>query len=456
MSRGRLPLLPHRGSRRLALPLALLLPVATACGGAGSAGSSDGKTVTVTVGYQSKTINTVTAGTLLRSLGYFEEELAQRGRKDGLTYRVVWQDYATGAPITAQMTAGKIDIGSMGDFPLLINAARGKQLKEPTRLVAVTGYNLRGGLNTVVTAPGSPLGSLADLKGRKVSTSVGSAADGTLVRALRRAGLDPAQDVGKLNQQPSVGASALTAGSVDALSQFVAWPGLLAFQGKAKALYDGAELNLPTFHGVTVREEFAQRRPAVLDAFLRAQNRATDHLRRQPVAAAETVAEETGLPAEVVYLYNGAQGIATFDPAIRPELVAALKEDVPVLKEAGLVKDVDVDAFVDPAPLRRAVPDLAYPKAAGPRSELWLKGRSTIQTFDSPAALLKAVKGASVRAAYVPDAVTGTLWFADRSVWVADGPAWRAFVTRSGAERYVSGHAGARIVPYADAVRLAS
>ncbi|MGW8365978.1 ABC transporter substrate-binding protein, partial [Streptomyces wedmorensis] len=294
-------------SRRLALalPLALFLPLVTACGDAadGASGPSGAKTVTVTVGYQSKTINTVTAGTLLRSLGYFEQELAAAGKKDGLTYRVVWQDYATGAPITAQMTAGKIDIGSMGDFPLLINAARGKQLKEPTRLVAVTGYNLRGGLNTVVTAPGSPLRSLADLKGRKVSTSVGSAADGTLVRALRRAGLDPAKDISKLNQQPSVGASALAAGSVDALSQFVAWPGLLAFQGRATALYDGAELNLPTFHGVTVREEFAERRPGVLDAFLRAQRRATDELRARPVAAAESVAKETGLPAEVVYLY---------------------------------------------------------------------------------------------------------------------------------------------------------
>ncbi|MFI8910460.1 ABC transporter substrate-binding protein [Streptomyces sp. NPDC053513] len=439
----------------LTLPVALLVPLATACGG-GTDDAADGKTVTVTVGYQSKTINTVTAGTLLRSLGYFEEELASRGKKDGVTYRVVWQDYATGAPITAQMTAGKIDIGSMGDFPLLINAARGKQLKEPTRLVAVTGYNLRGGLNTVVTAPGSPLRTLKDLKGRKVSTSVGSAADGTLVRALRRAGLDPAKDVDKVNQQPSVGASALSAGTADALSQFVAWPGLLAFQGRATALYDGAELNLPTFHGVTVRERFAKRRPEVLDAFLRAQRRATDELRRRPVASAESVAKETGLPAEVVYLYNGAQGIATFDPALRPELVAALKEDVPVLAEAGLVKDVDVDAFVDAAPLRRAVPGASYPKAGAARSELWLKGQESTRTFDSPGALLKAVKGAAVRAAYVPDAVTGTLWFADRAVWVQGGGQWRAFVTREGAERYVAAHAGSRIVGYADAVRLAS
>jgi NitT/TauT family transport system substrate-binding protein len=94
---------------------------------------------------------------------------------------VNWQDYATGAPITAQMTAGKVDIGSMGDFPLLINAARGKQLGRPTRLVSVTGYNIRGGLNTIVTAPDSKLATLDDLRGKKVSTSIGSAADGTLV-----------------------------------------------------------------------------------------------------------------------------------------------------------------------------------------------------------------------------------------------------------------------------------
>ncbi|HEY9368623.1 ABC transporter substrate-binding protein [Streptomyces sp.] len=437
------------------LPLAVLLPLATACGGAAEGGAG-AKTVTVTVGYQSKTINTVTAGTLLRSLGYFEEELAARGRKDGVRYEVVWQDYATGAPITAQMTAGKIDIGSMGDFPLLINAARGKQLGQPTRLVAVTGYNLRGGLNTVVTAPGSALKSLADLRGKKVSTSVGSAADGTLVRALQRAGLDPEKDVRKLNQQPSVGASALTAGSVDALSQFVAWPGQLAFQGRATALYDGAVLDLPTFHGVTVRQKFAQERAGVLDDFLRAQRRATDHLRTKPVAAAETVAKETGLPAEVVYLYNGAHGIATFDPELRPELIAALKEDVPVLKAAKLVGDVDVDAFVDPAPLKRAVRGAGYPKAAAATSELWLKGQATTRSFGTPEELLRAAQGAEVRAAYVPDALTGTLWFADKAVWVADGPRLRAFVTPANAKTYVDGHPGARVVGHADAVRLAS
>ncbi|MFE3854650.1 ABC transporter substrate-binding protein [Streptomyces griseorubiginosus] len=435
----------------------LLLAPLTACG---SAQAGDSSTVTVTVGYQSKTINTVTAGTLLRSLGYFEKEL--NALHDGKTYKVDWQDYATGAPITAQMTAGKIDIGSMGDFPLLINAARGKQLGKPTHLVSVTGYNLRGGLNTIVTAPDSKLASLGDLKGKKVSTSVGSAADGTLVRALQRAGIDPDKGIEKLNQQPAVGASALSAGSTDALSQFVAWPGLLAYQGKAKALYDGAELNLPTFHGVTAREDFAKQRPAVLEAFLKAQAEATDYLNDHPVAAAESVAKATGLPAEVVYLYNGAHGISTFDPAVKPQLISALKQDVSVLKAAKLTGDIDVDSFVDDQYVKKALgADYTKRLAAAPAasaSEVWPKGASETRSFTTPAELLTYVSAHKdgIRAAYVPDATTGTLWFADKAVWVADGDQVLPFVAPETARAYVSAHGGARIVTYAEALEQAS
>ncbi|GAA1415330.1 ABC transporter substrate-binding protein [Streptomyces thermospinosisporus] len=436
----------------------VLLAPLTACGGDARAG--DDGTVTVTVGYQSKTINTVTAGTLLRSLGYFEKQLDALG--DGRRYKVVWQDHATGAPITAQMTAGKTDIGSMGDFPLLINAARGQQLNRPTRMVSVTGYNLRGGLNTVVTAPDSKLTSLKDLKGKKVSTSVGSAADGTLVRALQRAGIDPAKDIEKLNQQPAVGASALSAGSADALSQFVAWPGLLAHQGKAKALYDGAQLNLPTFHGVAVREDFAKKHPAVLDAFLKAQAEATDYLNERPVAAAEKVAEATGLPAEVVYLYNGAHGIATFDPAIKPGLVSALKQDVSILKSAKLTGDVDVDAFVDDRYVRKALGASYAERVASapptPESEVWPKGAARTRTFASPEELLRHVAAhpGEVRAAYVPDATTGTFWFADKAVWVADGGKLLPFVAPATARAYAARHDGARVISYAEALERAS
>lgn len=465
---------------------AVLLPLA-GCGSDAGGGSGGGRTVTVHVGYQSKTINTVTAGTLLRSLGYFEQQLAALGRRDGNTYKVDWQDYATGAPITAQMVAGKIDVGSMGDYPLLINAARGQQLRQPTELVSVTGYNLRGGLNTVVTAPDSKLTGLDDLKGAKVSTSIGSAADGTLVRALQQRGIDPDKELHKLNQQPAVGASALQAGSVDALSQFVAWPGQLVFEGKAKALYDGAALDLPTFHGVTVRKDFAKQRPGVVDAFLAAQIQATDYLHTHPLAAAQSVADATKLPAEVVYLYNGPGGIATFDPTLKPQLLDAFAKDVPVLASEKLVGKIDISHFADDSFVRRAVgadyarqvASLANPAPVhgtdpvcggavtdpATASEAWPAGQDTTVPLRTPTCLLRYLAAhpakAAVRASYVPDALTGTRWFADRAVWAVDPAAapdarYQPFTTPDNAAGWLAKHPGARLVDFAQAVRGAA
>src|SRR5262245_9536555 len=75
--------LPHgRGDRQHAVSaavkrsaLAASALVLSACGV-----SSASSQVTVVIGYQSKTINTVTAGTLLRSQGYLEKRLGPKYR----------------------------------------------------------------------------------------------------------------------------------------------------------------------------------------------------------------------------------------------------------------------------------------------------------------------------------------------------------------------------------------
>ena len=169
---------------------ATVVLAATGCS-VDSAGKDD-NAVNVVVGYQSKTINTVTAGTLLRAQGYLEHRLDDIGAKTGKKYHVEWQDYDTGAPITAQMVAEKIDIGSMGDYPMLINGSKTQSNERAkTELVAATGSSPTGSLNMVVVSPDSPVQSLNELAGQKVSASVGSAGHGTLVRALAKIGIDP-------------------------------------------------------------------------------------------------------------------------------------------------------------------------------------------------------------------------------------------------------------------------
>ncbi|MBF6166008.1 ABC transporter substrate-binding protein [Streptomyces gardneri] len=439
-------------------------------------------TVKVVVGYQSKTINTVTAGTLLRAQGYLEQRLQKITDNGGAKYQVEWQDYDTGAPITAQMVAEKIDIGSMGDYPLLINGSR-TQANERARtaLVSVTGYNPKGALNMVVVPNDSAATTITDLAGQKISASVGSAGHGTLVQALSRAGIDPAKGVEVLNQQPQVGATALESRQVGALSQFVAWPGLVVFQNKAKLLYDGAELGVPTFHGVVARRSYAADHPEVLQAFLAAQLDATQFLREKPFEAAKIVADGSGLPHEVVYLYNGPGG-TSFDTTLEPSLIAALKGDVAYLKSIGDFADLDIDRFVDDAPLRKAFADAGRdydrestdtanptrvtgsdpvcgiaaenPALAG---ELWLDGEPKPQPAADPTCLLRAIQaakaqGKTIRAAYIPDTELGTRWFADKSIWLRDGARYLPFTTAAAAQRYRQAHPSAAPVTYDQAV----
>ncbi|GAB3975850.1 ABC transporter substrate-binding protein [Actinoallomurus acanthiterrae] len=472
---------------RTSVLLTALIPIVAGCTVAGNAAEGS---IRVVVGYQSKTINTVTAGTLLRSLGSFESRLAALGRRTGKKYTVVWQDYDTGAPITAQMIAGKIDIGSMGDYPLLINGSRSQAQGGDalTEMVSVTGYNLKGALNGVVVAPGSSARTLRDLKGQAVSASVGSAGHGTLVQAMRKYGLDAAHDVRIENQQPPVGTSALQSGSVKALAQFVAWPGLLVQKGQARLLYDGGSLDVPTFHGVVVRKSFAGARPDVLKAFLQAQIDATRSLHAAPVKAAETVARATGLPPEVVYLYNGAGGVATFDLTIKAPLRAAFEHDVPFLKSIGVLqKPLDPTKFIDDTYLRQVyggsyaadAASTANPAAItgtdaachvpvkdpATAGEIWLNGEETTHPAADPVCLLRGIRafqrvGRTVRAAYVPGAATGTRWFADKMVWVLDPAAAKdrrliPFTTPEQARAYLAGHAGAKTVSYAEAVSAA-
>ncbi|MFI0407218.1 ABC transporter substrate-binding protein [Actinomadura sp. 3N508] len=470
---------------RRILAFGLVTPLLAGCTVAGNA-SSGGGSGQIVVGYQSKTINTVTAGTLLRSLGFFEKRLKELDGK----HSVVWRDYDTGAPITAQMLAGKIDIGSMGDYPLLINGSRAQAQggDAETQWVSVTGYNLRGSLNSVVVAPGSKAKTLRDLKGKTVSASVGSAGHGTFVQAARRYGLDPAKDVKVENQQPTVGASSLQSGAAAAFAQFVAWPGLLVHKGQAKLLYDGGQLNVPTFHGVVVRKQYAEEKTEILQAFLRAQIDATNYLHAHPLEAAQSVAATTGLPVETVYLYNGAGGVATFDPTIKKGLRDAFVQDVPFLKSIGVIQTpLKVDPFVNDAYIRKAV-GASYeqqaasttnpaaitgndavckkpvddPKTAG---EVWVKGEPKTRPVADPVCLLKNVRalqgeGKQIRAVYIPDTAAGTRWFADKDIWVEDPSAkaaerFKPFATPEGAQKYVSAHSGAKVVPYGEAVRRA-
>jgi NitT/TauT family transport system substrate-binding protein len=477
----------ERRARPWRVRAAAVLSAAAVCGSQllTGCGLLAGPSVVVNVGYQSKTINTVNAGTLLRDRGEFQAELDRLGATNGKKYRVVWQDFSSGAPLTAQMIATHVDIGSMGDYPLLTNGSKTKKYSDAeTELIATTGYNLRGSLNQVVVPTDSTARELADLAGKRVSTSLGSAGDGMFSTALQRNGID-INTVHTVNQDPAVGASAIDGQQVDALAQFVPWPQLVIFRNQGRLLYDGGDNDVPTFHGVVVRKQFAGEHPEVMAAFMQAMKATTDYIVANPLRAALRVSALTGIEPEVVYLYNGPNGLVSFDMTLKNQFAVAFQRTKDFLVKRGSVtKDFDVAAFTNDSYLRqlfgtdyeRRRNDVTNPTSItgyddlcrlpvddpAQASEIWAQGADTTQIAATPTCLLRrAANTAAVRAAYVPDTLTGTRLFANHAVWLADPTAapmlrYKPFATTDGADVYRTRHPQSEVLTYPAAVAKSS
>ncbi|AQT81919.1 ABC transporter substrate-binding protein [Mycolicibacterium litorale] len=469
-----------RARRRSAAAVAVTLSLVAAQALTGC-GLLTEPTITVNVGYQSKTINTVNAGTLMRDRREFEDTLNRLGTANGKKYRVVWQDFASGAPLTAQMMATHVDIGSMGDYPLLTNGSKTRKYSDAeTELIATTGYSLRGSLNQVVVPAESTARTLGDLASRRVSTSLGSAGDGMFSTALQRNKIEKTA-VNIVNQDPAVGASAIDGGQVDALAQFVPWPQLVIFRNNARLLYDGGDNEVPTFHGVVVRRQFADAHPEVTAAFLQAMKATTEYINTNPLPAALRVSAITGIEPEVVYLYNGPNGLVSFDMTLKPQFAAAFDQIKTFLVTRGSVTaDFDIAGFLDDSHLRQlfgadyeqrrdsivnpdpltGTDDLCRLPVADPAqaSEVWAKDADHTQVAATPTCLLRRVAATpAVRAAYVPDTLTGIRLFADHAVWLQDPGAaptqrYKPFATDAGADTYRAEHPQAQPVGYSIAV----
>ncbi len=264
----------------------------------------------------------------------------------------------------------------MGDYPLLINGSKTQANERArTELVSVTGYSPTGALNMVVVPPNSP--ARAHRPTSRARRSPPASAPPATARWFAHSttpGIDPKTGVEVLNQQPQVGASALESGQAQALSQFVAWPGLLVFQNKAKLLYDGAEGNYPTFHGVVVRRDYASQHPEVLDAFLQAQLDATEFLNEQPAGVRQARRRRAAGCRRRSSTSTTDPAAPASTPRSSRHSSQAFKGDVPYLKSIGDFADLDIDGFVS---------DTAHPQGVHrPRPEL----RRRAEPHDQPVA----------------------------------------------------------------------
>ncbi len=439
----------------------------------GLGNAAHAETIRIAVGHQSKCTDTYSAGIIVKELQLIEKHLPKDGKYKDAKFEFDWKDYESGAPITNQMLANKLDFGVMGDYPLIVNGAKFQETASlETLYIAGTGYNLHGSGNAVVVPVKSDIYSFQDLKNKSISVPVGSAAWGMTLKAMQDIGLTQ-KDIEIKNQSPPVGAANIAASKIDAHADFCPWSEIMEFRGTGRKIFDGSETGVAYLHGVVVRKDYAAKYPEIVVAFMKAIIDAGDWVRKDPIQAATLLEKWTGVEKEVQYLYFSDGGALTLDPTIKQKWVETLKFDHSVLAREKLAPPLDFAKWIDDRYIREAYkavgrdydkdaktmhdPKVALKKL--PAAELWHAKKGVI-SYPGVAAMLAAAEGykkdGDLRASYVYDNTTGLKIFGHVAFFVKDANgAVTAFMRKPDAEKFIKS-SGGKLVRFDDAPKAAA
>jgi NitT/TauT family transport system substrate-binding protein len=436
-------------------------------------GSVNAETIRIAIGTQDTTINCATGGLLIRELKLLEKYLPHDGKYKDAKYEIEWKNFTSGAPLTNEMVAGKLDLGSMADFPGSLNGAAFQKAGKRSIFVTVLSGSTTGSGNGIVVPKASQVQSLADLKGKTISVPFASTAHGMLLRAVKAQGWDPEKDVNITTQSPEVAGSALQGNKIEAHADFVPFGELFPHRGFARKIYDGSQANAPTFHGSLVDADYAKKYPEIVVAYLRAAIEANRLIAAEPEKYSELIEKVTGIEAEVNYLFHGPLGLQTRDLSWKPEYRQAVKTSVETLR---LLKrtdaDLDVNTFVVDDYVRTAFKQAGlnydaqlknYAKSAlvakdavtGKAitdtrrvAQIWVQGEPLVRNYAALETTLAEARklekdGKKIRTVYAHDRETGLKLLAADAWFVVQGKnEINAFLLKASAEAWARKNKG--------------
>ena len=264
-------------------------------------------------------------------LVYLDEELNAVGAK------YEWKSFKSGPLVNEAVAAGEADLGFMADLPAIIAKSTGL----PIEVVSNVAYGEKG--IAVLAKADSPIKSVADLKGKKVAYATGSYAQHLLALLLSKEGLT-LNDVQSVNLGAGDQPAALASGEVDAIVIWEQYISQLTSDGTAKVIADGTGVKRGNMVTYAV-SDYANKNPKVIEAYIKALNRADEVIKNEPEKAAEAVAEDFGVNKELMLkiIPN-----FTFSTEFTEDDIAEIKNVKDFSLESGIIsKDVDIDSFIN-------------------------------------------------------------------------------------------------------------
>lgn len=296
-------------------------------------------TLEIHIGYQSVTSQTWGA-LIVKEKKTFEKklEILYPDKK----IKVVWHDEMSGAIINTSMISGKVQFGFMGDMPLILNMYKAETIDGyNSSLIAFDGKG-NGGVNqSILVAKDSKIKRLKDLKGKTISTPIGSSAHFMLMKILEKN--DMLDDVEIVHQDVALASQLLSSEKTDAFAIWAPYPNFLEDKNIGKVLVDGSESEIDYLAGVIVDRDYADSNPKIVDAFLESLNEAHEFIINNPDDAAVIFSKQSGFLLDITR--KETKNIA-WDSSINDKDIATMIEKQDFLISLNQVDSFDMKKYI--------------------------------------------------------------------------------------------------------------
>ncbi|GAA3402074.1 hypothetical protein GCM10020370_12570 [Paenibacillus hodogayensis] len=249
---------------------------------------------TVTVGYQSGAA-LLWSTLIIKQLGLFEQELEKTS--PSADYEVRWTNASNGMELVEELIAGRVQIVSVGDYPIVAGRGLGQLLPRFRPLVlAFDGKTSGGGGISLVVPAGGRVRKPEELAEVAISTVGHSSASYRLGQYMGAFGFDSAPVVHRRMGDCLSGLMEGSAGAAVLWEPYLSWAQLLGAGSPIGSEGVGGDY----LTGLMTDGNWADGNEDTVIAYLKAHLRAHAFIRRQPEQAAVLIHQASGFPVSVV------------------------------------------------------------------------------------------------------------------------------------------------------------
>jgi sulfonate transport system substrate-binding protein len=261
----------------------------------------------------------------------YETAFDATGALKGAPYKVSWSEFVGGPPIIAAETGGSVDLGDMAETPTIFAQAA----NDPVKVIAATrGTNPKQSPFGIVVPKGSPIKTVAELRGKTIAVQEGTVEQYVLIQILKKAGI-PYTAVTLDNLTITNASTAVSNGKVDAAVLSQPLIGLDEQSGSITQLVSGA--GIPTYGYLTASQAALDNpaKAAALADFVNRFYKAEAILAKDPGLAAQTYVKTYGVPLAVAKA--AVASVSAVGTPLTPAIIKYQQTEANTFQQLGLI-----------------------------------------------------------------------------------------------------------------------